>query len=93
MRRKIIDVYWLSYLNDFFGIKLIFLRSELNVATFWLCMDAPTKKESIVWDIRCSLSILFLRIFKYLNIQMACCIQNFLFLQSKSSQYTQISYK
>ena len=23
-----------------FGIKLIILRSELNVATFWICMDA-----------------------------------------------------
>ena len=34
MRRKIIDDYCLSYLNDLFGIKLIILRSELNVATF-----------------------------------------------------------
>ena len=33
MRRKIIDDYWLSYLNDLFGIKLIILRSELNFAT------------------------------------------------------------
>ena len=40
MCRKIIDDYWLSYLNDLFGIKLIFLRSELNVATFQIFMDA-----------------------------------------------------
>ena len=33
MRQKIIDDYW-QYLNDLFGIKLIILRSELNVATF-----------------------------------------------------------
>ena len=40
MRRKIIDDCCLYYLNDLFGIKLICLRSELNVATFWLCMDS-----------------------------------------------------
>ena len=34
MRRKIINNYCLYYLNDLFGIKLIILRSELNVATF-----------------------------------------------------------
>ena len=34
MRRKLIDDSWLQYLNDLFGIKLIILRSELNVATF-----------------------------------------------------------
>ena len=34
MRRKTIDDYYLLYLNDLFGIKLIFLPSELNVATF-----------------------------------------------------------
>ena len=45
MRRQIIDDYWLQYLNDLFGIKLIFLRSELNVATFWICMDA----RFLVW--------------------------------------------
>ena len=39
MRRKIID-YCLYYLNDLFGTKLIILRSELKVATFWICMDA-----------------------------------------------------
>ena len=32
MRRKIIDDYRLLNLNDLFGIKLIFLRSELYVA-------------------------------------------------------------
>ena len=32
MRRKIIDDYCLQYLNDLFRIKLIILRSELNVA-------------------------------------------------------------
>ena len=40
IRRKIIDDYCLSYLNDLFGNKLIILRSELNVANFWICMDA-----------------------------------------------------
>ena len=40
MRRKIIDDYCLQYLNDLFGIKLTWLRSELNVATFQICMDA-----------------------------------------------------
>ena len=40
MRRKIIDDYWLSYLNDLFGIKLIILGSHMNVATFRICMDA-----------------------------------------------------
>ena len=39
MRRKTIDDYYLLYLNDLFGIKLIFLRSELNVATFWVRMN------------------------------------------------------
>ena len=39
MLQKIIDVYCLWYLNDLFGIKLIILRSELNVATFWICID------------------------------------------------------
>ena len=34
MSRKVIDDYWLNYLNDLFGIKLIILRSEINVATF-----------------------------------------------------------
>ena len=28
MRRKIIDDYWLKYLNDLFGIKLITIRCE-----------------------------------------------------------------
>ena len=40
MRRKIIDDYCLKYLNDLFGIKLIILRFELNVAAFRVCMDA-----------------------------------------------------
>ena len=40
MSRKIIDDCCLQYLNDLFGIKLIFLRSELNVQTFWIYMDA-----------------------------------------------------
>ena len=35
MRRKIIDDYCLYYLNDLFGIKLINLLSELNVAFFF----------------------------------------------------------
>ena len=26
-------------MNDLLGIKLIFLRSKLNVATLWICMD------------------------------------------------------
>ena len=39
MRRKIIDDYLLKYLNDLFGIKLIILWFQLNVATFWICMD------------------------------------------------------
>ena len=34
MRRKIIDDFKLYYLDDLFGISLIFLRSEANVATF-----------------------------------------------------------
>jgi len=33
-RRKITDDFRLFYLNDLFEIKLIILRSELNVATF-----------------------------------------------------------
>jgi len=33
MHRKIIHDYWLKYLNDL-------LRSELNVATFLISMDA-----------------------------------------------------
>ena len=40
MRRKIIDDYCLQYLNDLFGIKLICFRSELNVASFQICMYA-----------------------------------------------------
>jgi len=40
MRRKIIDDYRLQYMNDLFGIKLICVRSELNVASFRNCMDA-----------------------------------------------------
>ena len=28
------------YLNDLFGIKFILLRSESNITTFWICMDA-----------------------------------------------------
>ena len=40
MWRKIIDDYRLSYLNDLFEIKLIFLRSESYVAIFSICMDA-----------------------------------------------------
>ena len=40
MCRKIIDDYCLQYLNVLFGIKLICLRSELNVATFRICMGA-----------------------------------------------------
>ena len=32
--------YCLYYLNDLFGIKLICLRSELNVATFRICLNA-----------------------------------------------------
>ena len=40
MHRKIIDDYCLYYLNDLFGIALIILRSQLNVATFRICMDA-----------------------------------------------------
>ena len=40
MRRKIIDDYCLYYLNDLFGIKLINLLSELNVAFFSVCMDS-----------------------------------------------------
>ena len=40
MHRKITDDYCLEYLNDLFGIKLICLRSELNVASFRICMDA-----------------------------------------------------
>ena len=39
MRRKISNDYRLQYLNDLFGIKLICLRSELNVASFRICMD------------------------------------------------------
>ena len=39
MRRKIIDDYCLQYLNDLLRIKLIILRSELNVATSRICMD------------------------------------------------------
>ena len=37
---KIIDYYCLQYLDDLFGIKLIILRFELNVAILWICMDA-----------------------------------------------------
>ena len=44
MRRKIIDDYWLLYLNDYFGIKLIFLRSELNM------LQLP----EFVWTLRSS---------------------------------------
>ena len=40
MRRKRIDDYCLKYLNDLFRIKLICLRSELNVASFRICMEA-----------------------------------------------------
>jgi len=29
-----------NMMNDLFGIKFIFLPSELNVATFLICMDA-----------------------------------------------------
>jgi len=39
MRRIIIDDYRLKELNDLFEIKLIFLRSELYVATFCICID------------------------------------------------------
>ena len=39
MRRKLINDYWLKYLNDLFGIKLIILQSELNVPTFRIWVD------------------------------------------------------
>ena len=39
MSRKIIDDYCLLYLNDLFEIKLIILRSDLNV-NVPTCMDA-----------------------------------------------------
>ena len=35
-------------INDLFGIKLICLRSELNVASFWICMDAAFFG---IWDV------------------------------------------
>ena len=31
---------WVSFVYDLFGIKLTFLRFELNIATFWICTDA-----------------------------------------------------
>jgi len=34
MRQKNKDDYRLYYLKDYFGIKLIFLQSKLNIATF-----------------------------------------------------------
>ena len=40
MRGKIIYDYSMYYLNDLFGIKLICLRSELNVPSLLICMDA-----------------------------------------------------
>ena len=46
MRRKRIDDYCLKYLNDLFRIKLICLRSELNVASFRICMEAAFFGES-----------------------------------------------
>ena len=39
MRGKIIDDYYLYYLNDLFGIKLICIRSELNLSEFVWSMD------------------------------------------------------
>ena len=39
MRWKIIDDFRLQHLKDLFEIKLICLWSELNVASFWICMD------------------------------------------------------
>ena len=46
MRQKIIDDYWVEYLNDLFEIKLNFLRSELNIAIFCFCMDATFFSKS-----------------------------------------------
>ena len=40
MWRKIIDDLRLSYLNDLFEIKLIFLRSKSNVPISSICMGA-----------------------------------------------------
>ena len=36
--------------NDLLGIKLIILRSELNVATFWICMDAIRSSVLVVFN-------------------------------------------
>ena len=43
MRRKIIEDFWLKYQNDLFEIKLIFLRSKLNVA--FLLIDATDRSK------------------------------------------------
>ena len=40
MWRKIIDDYRLSYMNDLFEIKLIFLRSKSYNAIFSICTGA-----------------------------------------------------
>ena len=40
MRGKIIYDYSMYYLNDLFEIKLICLRSEFNVPSLLICMDA-----------------------------------------------------
>ena len=50
MRRKIIDDFCFQYLNDLVGIKLIILQSELNVPTFWICMDATFFSMSLVFN-------------------------------------------
>ena len=48
MRLKIIVDYWLSYLNDLLGIKLICLRSKLNV-----------ELSEFVWTLRSSVLVVF----------------------------------
>ena len=49
MRRKIIDDFWLSYLNDLFVIKLIILRyKSYNIATFQIFMDATFFSISLI---------------------------------------------
>ena len=48
MRRKIIDDYCLQYLNDFFGIKLIFY-----------CPRRMLQLSDFVWSLRSSVLVIF----------------------------------
>ena len=71
-----------------FWIKLIFLRSELNVATFWICMDALSSEWVVFNNFLNMLGHIFFRelYFKTFSAsQFKNFLTNFFFLYSHKS--------